>query len=168
MITAFYTPYCRFLQKGNYIKYFNEVSSLQELIEKIKVTDKIVIYAYSKDIIKFQFFNSDSNISYQFLESDSIFSGFIEGGDIVCGIVKEEWQRVLGKKVYFKQDRDRQINLVAEKDVLCFQFTDLIELVNNLSDFGDIGAELVVKMHFTDDEIEREKLLDKKTIDNIK
>ena len=159
MITAFYTPYCKFLQKGNYIKFFDgEVDSLQELIDKIKVEDKIDIYAYSKDIIKFQFFNSDSNISYQFLESDSIFSGFIEGGDIVCGIVKEEWQRVLGEKVYFIQDRDRQINLVAEKDVLCFQFTDLIELVNNLSDFGNIGANLVIKMNCTDKEIEENDL----------
>ena len=171
MITAFYTPYCKFLQKDNYIKYFdNEVNSLQELIEKIKVTDKIVIYAYSKDIIKFQFFNTDSNldVSYQFLEEESIFSEIIKGKDSIVVVVKEEWQQVLGEKVYLIQDREKQMNIVKEKDILAFQFTDLVDLVKNLFNFGDIGTELVVKMNCTDEEIKRENLLDKKITNNIK
>ena len=171
MIMAFYTQYCKFLQKDNYIKYFSEVNSLQELIDKIKVEDKIKIYAHSKDIIRFQFFNTntiaDSNINYQFLEEDRIFSEFIDVGDSVCAIVKEEWQKVLGEKVYFVQDRDKQMKLVAEKDVLVFQFTDLVELVGNLFNFGDIGKNIVIKMNFTDKEIEENLLLDKNIICNI-
>ena len=167
MITAFYTPYCKFLQKDNYIKYFDDTNSLQELIDKIKVTDKIDIYAYSKEIIKFQCFNSNPDINYQFLEEENIFSEIIKGKDSIVAVVKEEWRQILGEKVYLIQDREKQINIVKEKDILAFQFTDLVDLVKNLFNFGEIGEELVTKMFCTDEEIEDNDLLDKSITGNI-
>lgn len=155
MITAFFTPYYKFLQKDNYLKFFNEVESLNDLIDKIKVEDKIKIYAHSKDIIKFQFNNTNSNVEYEFLEDGDIFEKIINSCGMVKGIVKQEWRYALGSFVYFVQDRDMQVKVVNDYDVLAFQPTDINELSQGLLRDRSINDLLVYKLFFTDKEIEK-------------
>lgn len=150
MITAFFTPYYKFLQKGNYLKFF-DVETLSDLIDKIKVEDKVTIYARSKDIIKFQFKNTLSNVECVFLEDDILFDGLFNQGDKVRAKVKECWQNLLGKTVYLVQDREELLKTVEAVDLLAFQATDINELKNNLINNGEIGEKLVGKMFLTDD-----------------
>lgn len=154
MITAFFTPYYKFLQKGNYLKLFNDVDSLSDLIAKIKVEDKIKIYAHSKDIIKFQFGNTNPNIEYEFLEDSDIFDDFINEGDKVKGKVKEKWNWFFGEYLYLVQDREEQIRVVNDLDICAIQATDINKLRDNLVNRNEIGELLVTKMFFTDEEIE--------------
>ena len=153
MITAFFTPYYKFLQKDSYLKFFNEVENLNDLIEKIKVEDKIKIYAHSKDIIKFQFGNIQQNVEYVFLEDNILFDKFINNGDKVKVNVKEQWQDILGKCMYFVQDRNEQIDIVEDLDMIAIQATDINELKNNLINCNEIGELLTYKMFFNDKEI---------------
>lgn len=153
MITAFFTPYYKFLQKDNYLKFFNEVESLNDLIAKIKVEDKIKIYAHSKDIIKFQFGNTNSNIEYEFLEDSDIFDDFIKEGDKVKGKVKEKWHSFFGEYLYLVQDREEQIRVVNDLDVCAIQATDINQLRDNLINRNEIGELLTYKMFFNDKEI---------------
>lgn len=155
MITAFFTPYYKFLQKDNYLKFFNEVESLNDLIAKINVEDKIKIYAHSKDIIKFQFGNTNSNIEYEFLEDSEIFENFTKVGNRLKAKVNQDFCKLLGEYVYFTQDRDLQIQLVKDIDKLVFQLTDLPELKRNISHNNEIGEKLVIKMFYTDEEIKQ-------------
>jgi hypothetical protein len=155
MITAFFTPYYKFLQKDSYLKFFNEVESLNDLIAKIKVRDKIKIYAHSKDIIKFQFGNTNSNIEYEFLEDSEIFDDFINKGDKVKGKVKEKWNWFFGEYLYLVQDREEQIRVVKDLDVCAIQATDINQLRDNLVNRNEIGDSLVNKMFCTDEEIEQ-------------
>ena len=155
MITAFFTPYYKFLQKDSYLKFFNEVKSLTDLIAKIKVEDKIKIYAHSKDIIKFQFGNTNSNIEYEFLEDSDIFDDFINEGDKVKGKVKEKWHWFFGEYLYLVQDREEQIRVVNDLDVCVIQATDINQLRENLVNRNEIGELLTYKMFCTDEEIEQ-------------
>lgn len=155
MITAFFTPYYKFLQKGSYLKFFNDVESLNELIAKIKVEDKIKIYAHSKDIIKFQFGNTNSNIEYEFLEDSDIFDDFINEDDKVKGKVKEKWHSFFGEYLYLVQDREEQIRVVKDIDLCAIQATDINQLRDNLINRNKIGDSLVNKMFCTDEEIEQ-------------
>ena len=156
MITVFFTPYYKFLQKDNYLKFFDDVNNLQDLIDKIKVEDKIKIYAHSKDIIKFQFGNTNPNIEYEFLEDSEIFEDFINEGDKVKGKVKEKWHWFFGDYLYLVQDRTEQIRVVNELDVCAIQATDINELKDNLINRNEIGELLVTKMWLTDEEIAEE------------
>ena len=151
MITAFFTPYYKFLQKDNYLKFFNEVESLNDLIGKIKIEDKIVIYAHSKDIIQFQFGNSNPNIEYVFLEDDILFENYINQGDRVKAKVKNNLRYILGKYIYLVQDREELMKIVEDIDLCAFQATDINELINNLIKNKEIGEKLVGKMFFTDE-----------------
>lgn len=153
MITAFFTPYYKFLQKDNYLKFFNEIESLNDLITKIKVEDKIKIYAHSKDIIKFQFGNTNSNIEYEFLEDSDIFDNFINEGNKVKGKVKEKWHSFFGEYLYLVQDREEQIRVVNDLDVYAIQATDINQLRDNLVNRSEINELLVYKMFFSDKEI---------------
>ena len=153
MITAFFTPYYKFLQKDNYLKFFNEIESLNDLIAKIKVEDKIKIYAHSKDIIKFQFGNTNSNIEYEFLEDSDIFDNFINEGNKVKGKVKEKWHSLFGEYLYLVQDREEQIRVVNDLDVYAIQATDINQLRDNLVNRSEINELLVYKMFFNDKEI---------------
>lgn len=153
MITAFFTPYYKFLQKDSYLKFFNEVESLSDLIAKIKVEDKIKIYAHSKNIIKFQFGNTNSNIEYEFLEDSEIFDDFINEGDKVKGKVKEKWRSFFGEYLYLVQDREEQIRIVKDIDLCAIQATDINQLRDNLVNRNEIGELLTCKMFFTDEEI---------------
>lgn len=155
MITAFFTPYYKFLQKDSYLKFFNEVESLNDLIEKIKVEDKIKIYAHSKDIIKFQFGNIQQNVEYVFLEDNILFDKFINNGDKVKVNVKKQWQDILGKCIYFVQDRNEQIDIVEDLDMIAIQATDINQLRDNLVNRNEIGELLTYKMFCTDEEIEQ-------------
>ena len=155
MITAFFTPYYKFLQKDSYLKFFNEVESLNDLIVKIKVEDKIKIYAHSKDIIKFQFGNTNSNIEYEFLEDSEIFDDFINEGDKVKGKVKEKWHSFFGEYLYLVQDREEQIRVVNDIDLCAIQATDINQLRDNLINCNGIDEMLVNKMFLTDEEIEQ-------------
>lgn len=159
MITAFFTPYYKFLQKDNYLKFFNEVEGLSDLIDKIKVEDKIKIYAHSKDIIKFQFGNTNSNIEYEFLEDSEIFDDFINEGDKVKGKVKEKWHSFFGECLYLVQDREEQIRVVKDVDLCAIQATDINELKDNLVNSNEIGELLTLKMFFTDKEIKEDNML---------
>ena len=158
MITAFFTPYYKFLQKDNYLKFFNDVESLSDLINKIKVEDKIKIYARSKDIIRFQFGNVNSDIEYEFLEDNYFFEKFINEDDRVKVKVKAEWQDILGRYIYFLQDRELQRQIVEDLDLCAFQATDMNKLVNDIKQHNKIGKLLVHKMFFTDEEIEEDNL----------
>ena len=153
MIIAFFTPYYKFLQRGNYLKFFNEVKSLSDLISKIKIEDKVRIYAHSKDVIKFQFGNTNPNVEYEFLEDDILFDGFVGGDDKVRLKVRPELHKVLGEYVYLVQDRDLLIQTVNEHDVLAFQATDINKLTENITKSGEIGEELTTKMFLTDKEL---------------
>lgn len=153
MIIAFFTPYYKFLQKDSYLKFFNEVESLTDLIAKIKVEDKIKIYAHSKDIIKFQFGNTNSNVEYEFLEDSEIFDNFINEDDKVKGKVKEKWHSFFGEYLYLVQDREEQIRIVNDLDVCAIQATDINQLRDNLVNRNEIGELLTCKMFFTDEEI---------------
>lgn len=153
MITAFFTPYYKFLQKDSYLKFFNEVESLIDLISKIKVEDKIKIYAHSKDIIKFQFGNTNSNIEYEFLEDSEIFDDFINEGDKVKGKVKEKRYWFFGEYLYLVQDREEQIRVVKDIDLCAIQATDINQLRDNLVNRNEIGELLTYKMFFNDKEI---------------
>ena len=155
MITAFFTPYYKFLQKDNYLKFFDDVESLNDLVAKIKVEDKIKIYAHSKDIIKFQFGNTNPDIEYVFLEDDILFDKLINNGDKVKVNVKQQWQDVLGKNIYLVQDRNEQINIVDDLDLCVFQATDINELKKNLLESDSIGELLTLKMFFSDEDIEK-------------
>ena len=156
MIIAFFTPYYKFLQKDSYLKFFNEVESLNDLIAKIKVEDKIKIYAHSKDIIKFQFGNTNPNIEYEFLEDSDIFEDFINEGDKVKGKVKEKWHSFFGEYLYLVQDREEQIRVVNDLDVCAIQATDINQLRDNLVNRNEFGELLVTKMVCTDEEIAEE------------
>jgi len=151
MITAFFTPYYKFLQKDNFLKFFNEVESLSDLIDKIKIKDKIKIYAHSKDIIKFQFNNNNPDIEYEFLETDNIFEEFTSEHDMVRVKLKPEWRKALGEYIYVAQDRSLQREIVFRHDVLAFQATDLNKMKENVLKDGNIGNELTAKMFFTDE-----------------
>lgn len=153
MITAFFTPYYKFLQKGNYLKFFNNVDNLSDLMDKIKVEDKIKIYAHSKDIIKFQFGNTNSQFEYEFLADNEIFEDFISKGDRVKCKVKDKWQKILGEYVYLIQDRDKQIEIVKKIDICSFQATDINFLKECLTNNQQIDMKLLEKMFFTDKEI---------------
>lgn len=156
MIIAFFTPYYKFLQKDSYLKFFNEVESLTDLIAKIKIEDKIKIYAHSKDIIKFQFGNTNSNIEYEFLEDNDIFDDFINEGDKVKGKVKEKWHSFFGEYLYLVQDREEQIRVVKDIDLCAIQATDINQLRDNLVNHNEIGELLVSKMWLTDEQIAEE------------
>lgn len=156
MITAFFTPYYKFLQKDSYLKFFNEVENLNDLIAKIKVEDKIKIYAHSKDIIKFQFGNTNSNIEYEFLEDSEIFDDFINEGDKVKGKVKEKWNWFFGEYLYLVQDRNEQLRVVKDKDTFAIQATDINQLRDNLVNHNEIGQLLTCKMFFNDKDIAEE------------
>jgi hypothetical protein len=154
MITVFFTPYYKFLQKDNYLKFFNEVESLNDLIAKIKIEDKIKIYAHSKDIIKFQFGNTNPNVEYEFLEDNVLFDEFNVVGNKIKAKVKDTWQKILGEYVYFTQNRDLQLQLVDSTNFCVFQPVDIKELNENILKRGYIGEQLVNKMWLTDEEIE--------------
>ena len=153
MIIAFFTPYYKFLQKDNYLKFFNDVDSLSDLIAKIKVEDKIKIYAHSKDIIKFQFGNTNSNIEYELLKDSEIFDDFINEGDKVKGKVKEKWHSFFGEYLYLVQDREEQIRVVNDIDLCAIQATDINQLRDNLVNRNELGELLTYKMFFNDREI---------------
>lgn len=153
MIIAFFTPYYKFLQKDGYLKFFKDVDSLTDLIAKIKVEDKIKIYAYSKDIIKFQFGNTNPNIEYEFLEDSEIFDSFFVRNDKVKCRIKEKWQNVLGEYVYIVQDRDEQLRIVNDLDLCAFQATDINELSKDILENGEVGKILAAKMFLNDEEM---------------
>lgn len=154
MITAFFTLYYRFLQKDNYLKFFNKIDNLSDLIAQIKVEDKIKIYAHSRDIIKFQFNNSNPKIDYVFLEEEEpFFDECINEGDRVKIKISERWRDLLGEYIYLVQDRNLQLQLVKDTDLCTFQATDLNELIKNITQKNQIGEKLVTKMFLTDEEV---------------
>lgn len=153
MITAFFTPYYKFLQKDKYLKFFNDVNSLNDLIDKIKVEDKINIYAYSKDIIKFQFKNTRADVDYVFLTNDVVFDEYINEGNKVKIKVSADYVKYIGEYIYIIQNRDELIKTVEDKDLCCFQATDINELCDNLVNRGEIGDNLCTKMFLTDEQI---------------
>ena len=155
MITAFFTPYFKFLQKDSYLKFFNDVDNLSDLIGKIKVEDEIKIYAHSKDIIKFQFGNTKQNISYEVLEEGVLFEEFSNKSDRVKAKVKDQWKHILSDYVYIVQNRELQLELVKKCDILTFMATDLNELVQGLQRAGEIPDMLVAKMFADDRELAR-------------
>lgn len=159
MITAFFTSYYKFLQKDSYLKFFNEVESLNDLIDKIKIEDEIKIYAHSRDIIKFQFGNTNPNVEYIFLEDGALFDECVNENELVKARVKECWRSLLGENIYLVQDREKQIQLINDLDLCAFQATDINELKNNLVNNNEIGELLTYKMFFNDKEIKECNLL---------
>lgn len=156
MITAFFTSYYKFLQKDTYIKFFNKVESLDDLISKIKVEDKIKIYAHSKDIIRFQFGNTNSNIEYEILEDDSLCENFVvEENNKVKAKVKEKWKNILFDYIYIVQNRELQLELVEKCDILTFMATDLNELKNGLTQKFEIPDMFLAKMFLEDRELSK-------------
>ena len=157
MITAFFTPYFKFLQKDSYLKFFNDVDNLSDLISKIKVEDEIKIYAHSKDIIKFQFGNTKQNISYEVLEEGVLFEEFNNNSinDRVKAKVKDQWKHILFDYVYIVQNRELQLELVKKCDILTFMATDLNDLVQSLQCTGEIPDMLVAKMFVDDRELSK-------------
>lgn len=155
MIMAFFTSYFKFLQKDDYLKFFHEVENLKDLISKIKIKDKIKIYAHSKDIIEFQFDNINPDIEYVFLEDNMLFDEYTCEGDCVKARVKERWCDFLGEYVYLVQDRAKQMRKVKDTDLCAFQATDINLLRNRIFQKRNMGSFLTQKMFFTDEEIER-------------
>lgn len=188
MITAYYTETEKYLQKGSYRKDFN-VDNIADLISNIKVKEPILIKARAKDIFAFKFTlefseNSDSEIEYEILDENEnnvniepIFDyTFVEydrdSRDIAYAyydiVNSKKWRDILGERICFCRNRELQLYLAREKKEGVFLYDDLEKLKNGLLKEGRIPYELVIKMHFTDEEIERENLLDKKTSDNVK
>lgn len=172
MIIAYYTRSLKYLQKDNYKKTF-DVNSITELLNKIKIKDKVLIKASSKDIFDFKFSSDKKNIDFDIdyvalNEEESIEKPIFDydmveqdyKNDVAYALypVAENWQHILGKEIYFCRDRAIQLYLVKEKDICTFLYSDMEKLKNDILTTGEIGLELVNKFGLTDEEIENEKI----------
>ena len=166
MIIAYYTENEKYLQKDDFRKDF-KVNSLEELIDKIKVKDKVLIKASKKDIFDFKFNLpiTDADIyEYEILkkkvETEPIFDyNSVEidrKENVAYGVysVNEKWHKILGKEIYFCQNNELLLCLVQEKDVCAFLYDDWEQLRNNLISEGEMGEILCAKMFCTKEQIE--------------
>lgn len=167
MITAYYTKDLKYLQKGAYKKIF-EVDSIAELLSKIKVQDKILVKAVSKDIFNFKFntntdlqgldidfevINEVENVENPIFDYASIERDYESEVSYAKYSVAKNWQYLLGDEVYFCRERNMQLYLVKTYKRLCFLFTDLMEVKNGLLKDGEIPEDITTRMYLTDDEI---------------
>lgn len=138
MITAYYTETKKYLQKGEYIKYFNEVKSLAELLSHIKVPDKILVKANSKDILAAKITNRLNNVSYEVItDIDPLTTETIQSDlqALTSGaksyVAYRPKNKLLGDKVYITGTDAccRHINQHGKH--LAVSINQLPELLNN-------------------------------------
>lgn len=158
MIVAYYTKDKKYLQKDNYKKDF-QANSIEELIGNIKIKDKVLIKAFSKDIIDFKFNSTiKGDFEFEILEELQPFDETVINQDIQAlynGVtsyikysVKPEWQDKLGKFVYLIKDNEEQRKIVEINN--CFAFTpyDLSEVKESLEKYGDIRGAVLLRCFF--------------------
>ena len=152
MITAYFTKTTKYLQKDDYRKDF-DVSSLAELIGKIKVKESVLIKASSKDIFDFKF---KSGIECEFeyevvsdilsLTPDIVRSDLqgLRSGTLNYVVYKPKNKDLLGDKCYLVANRQWQKWFIKKGDMAL-----------TLDDIKDLDFKKVVKIMFDGKEIEQ-------------
>ena len=154
MITAYFTETQKYLQKDDYRKDF-DVSSIEELVSKIKVSEPILIKASSKDIFDFKFKSKiQGQFEYEVVGDIIKLTPNTAKSDIetlyngTCSYVaykpKDKYKDLLGDKCYIVADKIKQKYFV-QKGNLALTLDDLKQPI----DFAK-----VVKIVFEGKEIE--------------
>lgn len=134
-IELYFTKNKKYLKFGDYIKYFNDVNNIDELLNKIKNKDlKVNIYAEEADILKHKL-NNDSIYNYYIIDDLPIFDEHIFDNDLSNIKLKrykpkEEWQLQFGKEVYITNSEQVRRKII-DQDKFCFTINDLKELQKN-------------------------------------
>ena len=150
MITAYFTEKQKYLQKDDYRKDF-DVSSLAELIGKIKVKEPVLIKANSKDIFDFKFKSGiEGDFEYEAVSDILPLTPDIAKSDIqslyngTCNYVvyRPKNKDLLGEKCYLVANRDWQKWFIKKGDMAL-----------TLDDLKDLDFKKVVKIMFDGKEI---------------
>lgn len=138
MITAYFTKTTKYLQKDDYRKDF-DVSSLADLISKIKVKEPILIKASSKDIFDFKFKSGiKGEFDYEILQDFLPLTTDIATTDIqnllqgkvnyVLYQVADKYQKMLGEQCYLVNNVHWQNYFLDKKGVMALTLNDLKNL----------------------------------------
>lgn len=159
-IELYYTYNLKYLKLGDYVRHFKQ-ESIDEMLACIKNQDTPVKIRAVKEFLIPHKFSDKSKVIYTYeeIKEDKIFDY-----DKVCddsdnnvsyGLypVNERYHSLLGKVIYFCQDRNSQIYLTKEKDICTFLYSDWREVRDNILRDNNIGAKLTAKMFFTDAEM---------------
>ena len=150
MITAYFTEKQKYLQKDGYRKDF-DVSSLAELIGKIKVKEPVLIKASSKDIFDFKFKSGiEGEFEYEVvsdilsLTPDTVRSDLqgLRLGTLNYVVYKPKNKDLLGEKCYLVANRDWQKWFIKKGDMAL-----------TLDDLKDLDFKKVVKIMFDGKEV---------------
>ena len=150
MITAYFTEKQKYLQKDDYRKDF-DVSSLAELIGKIKVKEPVLIKANSKDIFDFKFKSGiEGEFEYEVvsdilaLTPDIVHSDLqgLRSGTLNYVAYKPKNKDLLGEKCYLVANRQWQKWFIKKGDMAL-----------TLDDIKDLDFKKVVKIMFDGKEI---------------
>ena len=151
MITAYFTEKQKYLQKDDYRKNF-DVSSLAELIGKIKVKEPVLIKANSKDIFDFKF-KSGIEGEFEYEVVSDILS-------LTSDIVRSDLQGLLSGTLNFVAYKPKNIDLLGQKCYLVANrdwqkwFIKKGDMALTLDDLKDLDYKKVVKIMFDGKEIE--------------
>lgn len=152
MITAYFTKKQKYLQKDDYRKDF-DVSSLAELIGKIKVKEPVLIKASSKDIFDFKFKSGiEGKFEYEVvsdilsLTPDIVRSDLqgLRSSTLNYVVYKPKNKDLLGDKCYLVANRQWQKWFIKKGDMAL-----------TLDDIKDLDFKKVVKIMFDGKEIKQ-------------
>ena len=125
----------KYLKFGNYIKYFEDATCIDDLLSKI--TDKsmpVDIYADKFEIDKHKISKNSNPFLYTYIEDLPIFDEHIlehiDNIKLKRFKPKQEWQLQFGKEVYVTNDSNVRQQFI-DKNVFCFDKQDLIEFKKN-------------------------------------
>lgn len=164
VIELYYTCSTKYLKLGDYIKYFDENKSIDDMLNCIKNKETPVRIRTSKENIIRHKLSDNSKViySYEEIEEEKIFNCELiqddEEAAVAYGlydVIGEKWQNKLGKQVYFCRNRELQLHLVREKDICTFLYADMQDLIQGLQRTGEIPDMLVAKMFVDDFELSK-------------
>ena len=141
MIIAYYTETKKYLQKGEYIKHFNDVKSLSELLSKIKTSEKVLVKSTSKEILKSKITNKIDNVDYEILTEiepitiDSILADLesLKQGKKKYIIYHPKDTKMFGEKVYLTNSDIICKKINRQSKYLSLTINQLEEAITNPS-----------------------------------
>lgn len=133
MIIANFTT-VKYLQKDDYIKYFDDIKTVDDLLNKIKMPEETKIVV--DDIELYKALSEDKKYRHYTIELinlpifDEHILDHIDNIKLKRFKPKQEWQLQFGKEVYVTNDSSVRQQFI-DKNVFCFDKQDLIEFKKN-------------------------------------
>ena len=124
------------LQKGEYIKKFDDVKTIDDLLKKIKIPEQTTIQTDDKELYCSWLLDERyRDYAIEFIEGLPIFDEHILDNDLSNIKLKRykpkaDWQLQFGKEVYITNDGKLREQFI-DKDVFCFTVEDLKEFKKN-------------------------------------